>query len=134
MPERLKQFLESAPGFLVSLAGAIGALWAGIRARRITRAEAMQKEAEAQSAAANARREAERFEAEAYAQSFGSLKEMVDYFHLVVKNMRAENDDLRARIAGLEARVQDLQTAHRQCEEVTASLRKELAAIQGKAA
>jgi chromosome segregation ATPase len=127
MSERIKAILESLPAVLAGSATAIGALWAALWARRTTRAEVTKKEAEAAAAAAMAKREAEKLENEAWVLGFGGLKDLVAYF-------RAENDELRARIQGLEQRVQDLQAAHRACEAETAHLREELASLKDRAA
>jgi chromosome segregation ATPase len=134
MSERIKAILESLPAVLAGSATAIGALWAALWSRRTSRAEVTKKEAEATAAAATARREADRLEHEAYAQGFGGLKELVEYFQGVVRTLRTENDELRARLAGLELRVQDLQAAHRTCEAETAKLRQELASLKDRAA
>jgi chromosome segregation ATPase len=131
VPERIKQILESVPAMVTAAAAVMGGVWAAIWSRRTTKAELEKKEAEATAATSAARRQAEQLEAEAFAQGFGGLKSLVEYFQSVVKTLRTENDELRGRVADLERTVRELQSAHRTCEEETAKLRRELAGIKG---
>ena len=133
MPERLKETVDNVAAVATAIVATIGGIWAAIRSRRASRAEVERQEAEATAATAAARREAERLEHEAYAQGFGGLKELVDYFHRIVKELRTDNDVLRARVADLEDKARNLEAAHRNCEVETARLREELAAIKERA-